>query len=177
MNTFAAKYLAGRPEIRGESGRSLGWGGRLESLKVPVRDFDYQHLAQWAEFQQVSCGSTEGRAPKCEGREGYYRVSESHVLDATGLKGRHLKDTADSVRHTVSARPVDRGTELRLTADGSNSEYQASPAGIHLAGTPPRNSGKSEGSPVEMPSVFHLPNWKVFVAGIGFWAVIYRLWK
>jgi hypothetical protein len=37
--------------------------------------------------------------------------------------------------------------------------------------------GKSEGSPVELPSVFHLPNWKVFVAGIGFWAVIYRLWK
>jgi hypothetical protein len=105
---------------------SLTWG--------KVRDFDYQHLAQWAECQ-VSCG-----------RLGVATLSE-----------------------TFGPRASRRA--------GAPDAESSSPAGIHLAGTPPRKSGKSEGSPVELPSVFHLPNWKVFVAGIGFWAVIYRLWK
>jgi hypothetical protein len=85
-----------------------------------------------SEFQtpvdEDSCGSVEGHAPKCEGTGGYYRVPESPVADEPGLN--HGVLTENSVRHTVCATPGGRGTELRLTADGSNSEYQASPAGI-----------------------------------------------
>lgn len=78
------------------------------------------------------CGRTYC-APKCEGREGYYRVSESLVMDVSGLKLQHPQHTADSVRHTVSARPDGRGTELRLTADGSTGGNEPSPADSQIS--------------------------------------------
>jgi hypothetical protein len=133
---------------------SLTWG--------KVRDFDYQHLAQWAEFFPVR--PTKGVPMR----------NEPLVKDEAG--SRHAEKRSDNTTNYLTNTYTKTLKSKKGGAEAQAIEAPPAIIGIHLAGTPPRNSGKSEGSPVELPSVFRYP-WKAFLVGICFWAVIYRLWK